>query len=60
MLLKNIRGLVGAFETPPPFVAGSDMSQFPVVEDAWLAVEAGRVVDWGEMSEFPGIADWSG
>ncbi|MEY5043130.1 MAG: hypothetical protein RJA19_357 [Bacteroidota bacterium] len=60
LLLKNIRGLVGAYQDPPPFLAGRDMRHFPVLEDAWLAVEDGRVVDFGSMSDFPGIADWSG
>ena len=59
-LLKNIKGLVGAFEDVPRHVAGGEMAKFPVLEDAWLAVEDGMVVDFGEMSSFPGIADWSG
>lgn len=60
LLLKNIRGLVGAYENAPGFLAGKDMREFPVLTDAWLAVEDGRVVDFGSMTEFPGIADWSG
>ena len=59
-LLKNIKGLVGAFEEVPRHVAGGEMAKFPVLEEAWLAVEDGMVVDFGEMSSFPGIVDWSG
>ena len=59
-LLKNIKGLIGSFDEAPRHVAGGDMAKFPVLEDAWLAVEGGIVVDFGEMSEFPGIANWSG
>lgn len=59
-LLKNIKGLVGAFEDVPRHVAGGAMAKFPVLEDAWLALEGGVVVDFGEMSSFPGIVDWSG
>ena len=59
-LLKNIKGLVGAFDEVPREVSGVDMAQFPVMHDAWLAVDNGRVADFGPMSEFPGIADWSG
>ena len=36
------------------------MRQLPVVEDAWLAIEDGRVIDGGTMAEFPGITDWNG
>ena len=59
-LLKNIKGLVGAFDEAPRDVAGAEMARFPVLEHAWLAVEGGRVVDFGSMDEFPGVADWSG
>ena len=60
MLLKNIKGLVGAFEQVPREVAGAAMAQFPVLHHAWLAVEEGRVADFGTMDNFPGIVDWSG
>ena len=60
LLVTHIRGLVGAFDAPPAFLAGSDMRNFPVLEDAWLAVEDGQFVDFGPMSEFPGISDWRG
>lgn len=60
LLLKNIKGLVGAYEHPPAFIAGRDMRAFPVLDDAWMAVEEGRVADFGSMAEFPGISDWSG
>jgi len=59
-LLKNIKGLVGAFEEVPRDVAGSEMAKFPILHNAWLALEGGVVVDFGPMEEFPGIADWSG
>ena len=59
-LLKNIKGLVGVFDEVPRHVAGGEMAKFPMLDDAWLAVEDGVVVDFGEMSAFPGIADWSG
>ena len=59
-LVKNIKGLVGAYEEAPAYVAGADMARFPVIRDAWMAVEDGRVVDFGSMDSFPGIVDWSG
>lgn len=60
MLWKNIKGLVGAYESPPLLLKGQEMNAFPVLEDAWLAIENGQVVDFGSMEDFPGIADWSG
>lgn len=60
LLFTNIRGLVGAYDTPPAYLAGADMNAFPVLHDAWLAVEDGRVADFGLMADFQGIADWGG
>ena len=59
-LLKNIKGLVGAFEEVPRDVAGLEMSNFPILYNAWLAIEDGVIVDFGSMDDFPGILDWSG
>lgn len=36
------------------------MSGFSVLENAWLAIEEGRVAAFGNMNDFPGITDWSG
>ncbi|MBT6162783.1 MAG: imidazolonepropionase [Crocinitomicaceae bacterium] len=60
MLWKNIKGLVGAYDQPPTHLSGKEMRNFAFMEDAWLAIEDGKVVDFGAMSEFPGIVDWSG
>ncbi len=59
-LWKNIKGLVGAYDTPPSYLRGGEMRSFPVLEQAWLAIEDGVIVDFGSMDSFPGIADWSG
>ena len=34
------------------------MKQLPVLNNAWLACEDGRIADYGSMDEFPGITDW--
>jgi imidazolonepropionase len=60
MLFTHIKGLVGAYEEAPAYLAGESMNEFPVLEDAWLAVEGGRIVDFGLMADFPGILDWTG
>ncbi len=30
------------------------------LKDAWLAVEDGRIADFGSMTSFPGVTDWAG
>jgi imidazolonepropionase len=60
LLLKNIRSLAGVYDQPPEQLAGAAMGTVPLIEDAWLAVEEGRVADFGRMEDFPGIADWKG
>lgn len=60
LLIKDIGFLVGFGEEAPGRLAGQDMLRLPVTEDAWLAVEDGRVLDGGSMRDFPGIADWNG
>lgn len=39
-------------------LTGKDMSILPVMEDAWLAIEDGRIADLGSMADWPGISDW--
>jgi imidazolonepropionase len=60
LLIKNIRFLAGVYTDNPGVVRGRDMQHLPVLEDAWLAVEDGRIADWGAMSDWPGINDWRG
>lgn len=60
MLWKNIKGLVGAYELPPAYLKGTEMRGFSCIENAWLAIEDGKIADFGAMSEFPGVVDWSG
>lgn len=60
MLWKNIKGLVGAYDTPPVYLNGREMRSLPMLEQAWLAIEDGVIVDFGSMDVFPGIVDWSG
>ncbi|RMG81740.1 MAG: imidazolonepropionase, partial [Bacteroidetes bacterium] len=59
LLLKNIKQLVGLHPAETHILKGKEMDNLPVLNDAWLAVEDGVVVDYGEMSQFPGISDWT-
>ena len=58
LLIKNIKGLAGVFEKSPKWLAGKSMAAFPVIENAWLAVEDEKIIDFGRMEEWGGINDW--
>jgi len=60
LLFKNIKTLYGVYEDTPSVRTGRELAFVPEIQEAWLAVEDGRIVDFGEMNDFPGIADWKG
>jgi imidazolonepropionase len=57
-LIKNIGKLIQVRKAEKP-LCGEELNYVPVMENAWLAVENGRIADLGTMDEFPGIADWT-
>jgi len=58
VLIKNIRGLVGVYDSPPTHIRGSDLDKLPILENAFLAIDEGRISTFGTMEEWGGIADW--
>jgi imidazolonepropionase len=58
LLVKNIRGLAGAYENAPQFIRGSQLENLPLLENAYLAIEDGVVSDFGSMDDLSGITDW--
>lgn len=58
ILIKNIKGLVQAGENFPVMKQGTEMADLPIIENAFLALEDGVVVEYGSMEEWGGIADW--
>jgi imidazolonepropionase len=58
LLVKNIGGLVGIYETAPLILKGKDLGSLPIIHNAWMAVEDGLVVEYGKMEDWPGISDW--
>lgn len=58
VLIKNIKGLIQVGENLSITRSGSDMKTLPILNDAYLALEDGVIVDYGEMSEWGGISDW--
>lgn len=60
ILIKNIKGLVQAGENIPNVRRGSGMQELPIIENAFLAIEDGIIVEYGSMEEWGGIVDWRG
>lgn len=55
---KNIKALMGAYETPVSCLKGKEMDNVPTIRDAYLIVdEDGVIADFGAMSDFPEIPD---
>jgi imidazolonepropionase len=59
LLIKNIKTLVQVEDSPRLKVSGKEMKQLPCIDNAWLAIEDDKIVDFGSMNDFPGITDWS-
>ncbi len=60
LLLKNIKQLLQVREDGLTPINGRFMKDLPLIEDAWLAIEDGRILEYGDMNDFPGITDWKG
>ena len=60
ILIKNIKGLVQAGENIPNVSKGAGMQELPIIENAFLAIEDGVIVEYGSMEEWGGIVDWRG
>ena len=58
MLIKNIKSLIQTEDTPKQYIAGENMAILPSLENAYLAIEDGLIVDYGSMQDWPGISDW--
>jgi imidazolonepropionase len=58
ILIKNIKGLVGVFETSPGILRGADLENLPIIENAFLAIENELIVAYGSMDDWAGITDW--
>jgi imidazolonepropionase len=59
ILIKNIKQLVQVEETPQLKVVGNNMKQLGCINDAWLALENDKIVGFGKMNDWEGIADWT-
>ena len=51
LLIKNIKTLVQVRDQPLQWVAGADMDNLPVLEDAYLLLNDGQIEDYGLMRD---------
>ena len=51
ILIKNIKGLVQVRKTSPKWVAGADMANLPILENAYLKIDGGVISEYGSMSD---------
>ena len=51
ILIRNIRELVLAEDTPRLKVSGKEMAKLPAVKNAWLVTEGDRIRDFGSMDD---------
>jgi imidazolonepropionase len=60
ILIKNIRGLAGVVDATDnrKILRGNELSEYHIILDAWLAIEEGKIADFGTMADWPGISDW--
>lgn len=58
ILIKNIKGLAGILEENTRALRGKELSQINEIENAYLAIENGRIADYGKMEDLAGITDW--
>lgn len=58
ILIKNIKGLGGILEGNSSALKGEQLAKFDVIENAYLAIEDGKIADYGKMEDLSGIIDW--
>ncbi len=56
LLIKNIKKLVQAEESPKLLVKGKEMAELPCIENAFLLMDGDKIEDFGKMDEIDRIA----
>ena len=51
MLIHNIKSLLQVEDTPSQWIAGKDMASISTIEDAFLFIEDGRIIDFGHNQD---------
>ena len=58
ILIKNIKSLLLVEEAGKLILKGEEMGQLNRIDNAWLAIEDGLILEYGKMEDSPGIDDW--
>ncbi len=53
ILFKNIKQLLQVREPGVKLLKGSEMQELPLINEAWLLVEDGKIADFGKMENLP-------
>lgn len=59
LLIKNIKGLAGVLENNSAPMKGNQLDQLTIIEEAFLAIEDGRIALYGKMADLSGLTDWN-
>lgn len=59
LLIKNIKGLTGILEDNNAPLTGQGLGTVRTIENAFLAIEDGRISMFGKMEDLAGITDWT-
>lgn len=54
LLITNIGSLAGIHQTETVVLRGQQMQELPVLQNAWVLCEDGKIADFGKMDELPG------
>jgi len=57
LLLINIKQLLQVRPDSPAFLKGKEMSELPKIDNAWLLMADGLILDYGSMDTIPTIID---
>lgn len=58
ILIRDIKCLVGILENNYLPLRGKELNVLNKIDNAYLAIENGLIVDYGPMSELAGVDDW--
>ena len=53
ILIQNIAHLFGILPAGVERLQGKEMAHVETIDDAWLSIEEGRIIDFGPMSSIP-------
>ncbi len=55
LLIRNIHSLVQTYSSHCPVKKGSAMSHLPIINNAFLLIDKGIIIDFGEMKDCPNL-----